>query len=329
MRYIDHGRGGPAEVMQLVEGPLPTVKSGEVMIEVHYAGVNRPEVLQRQGVYAPPRDASPYLGLEVSGTIVSLAPDAKGWRIGDQVCALTSGGGYAEYCAVPATNCLPIPKGLSLMEAATLPENFFTVWTNVFDRARLKAGENFMVLGGSGGIGSSAIQLAKLFGAKVYTTAGSEEKVAYCRGLGADVIYNYRTQDWEKLIWQATGKHGIDVILDMVGGDYLMKNLHSLAIEGRLVQIAFMKGSKIADFDAMRIMMRRLSIMGSTLRPRSIQAKAAIALGLLNNVWPLFESGELKTFIYQSFKLEQVVAAHRLMESSQHIGKIVLEVKAA
>ena len=327
MRYIDHGAGGPAETMRLAHSPKPTLKEGEVLIEVFYAGVSRPDVAQRQGVYAPPAGASPILGLEVSGRIVDIAPDVKQWQAGDIVCALTSGGGYAEYCAVPAGNCLPIPPGLSPMEAATMPENFFTVWSNVFQQAHLQAGEKFLVHGGSSGIGLTAIQLAKHFGAEIYTTVGTEEKAAYCKRMGANVVYNYKEQDWAQLIWQDSGKRGIDVILDIVGGKYIMKNIRSLAVEGRLVQIAFLHGSQAIDFDAMRIMMRRLSIMGSTLRPRSMEEKAAIAADLLKNVWPLFGTGALKSFVFKCFPLEEVVAAHQLLESSRHIGKLVLEVK--
>lgn len=329
MHYIDHGSGGAAEVMRLVEGPQPALKAGEVLIEVWYAGVSRPDVAQRQGIYAPPADASPVLGLEVSGRIVDVAAGVLQWKKGDIVCALTSGGGYAEYCAVPAGNCLPIPPGLSPLEASTLPENFFTVWSNVFERAKLKAGDKFLVHGGSSGIGLTAIQLAKHFGAQIYTTVGTAEKAAYCKKMGADVTYNYKEQDWAKLIWPDSGKHGMDVILDIVGGKYIMKNLRSLAIEGRLVQIAFLHGAEAPDFDAMRIMMRRLTVMGSTLRPRTHEEKAAIAQSLLANVWPLFGTGQLKSFVFKTFALKDVVAAHELLESSRHIGKLVLEVKAA
>lgn len=329
MLYVDHGSGGTAQVMRIVEGAKPTLKAGEVLIEVFYAGVSRPDVAQRQGVYAAPADASPVLGLEVSGRIVEVASGVSQWQVGDVVCALTSGGGYAEYCAVPAGNCMPIPPGLTPLEAATLPENFFTVWSTVFQYAHLKAGEKFLVHGGSSGIGLTAIQLAKHFGATIYTTVGTEEKAAYCRRMGADVTYNYKEQDWAKLIWQDTGKRGIDVILDIVGGDYIMKNLRSLAVDGRLVQIAFLRGSETDDFDAMRIMMRRLTIYGSTLRPRTLQEKAAIGQSLLQNVWPLFGTGALKSFVYKVFPFNEVIAAHELLESSRHIGKLVLEVKKA
>ncbi|HEY9381049.1 MAG TPA: NAD(P)H-quinone oxidoreductase [Burkholderiales bacterium] len=329
MLYVDHGPGGPASAMRLAEGPKPSLQPGYVLIEVHYAGVNRPELFQRAGLYPPPPGASPILGLEVSGRIVERASDVTQWRVGDLVCALAPGGGYAEYCAVHASHCLPIPKGLSLVEAASLPENFFTVWANVFDSARLKSGERFLVHGGSSGIGLAAIQLAKLHGATVYTTVGNSDKAEVCRSMGADVVYNYREEDWAGALWHATGKHGVDVILDMVGGDYFMKNLRSLAIEGRLALIAFIQGSKIANFDAMYIMIRRLTINGSTLRARSVVQKAAIADALREHVWPLLETRRLKTFIHTIFPLSEVGAAHELMESSVHIGKIMLEVRPA
>lgn len=315
--------------MKLAEGARPAVKPGEVLVEVQHAGVNRPDVLQRSGHYPPPPGASPILGLEVAGKIVDKAPDVAEWRIGDLVCALTPGGGYAEYCAAPALHCLPIPKGLSAEQAASLPENFFTVYDNVFTRGRLKAGETFLVHGGSSGIGLAAIQLAKVFGATVYTTVGNAEKAAYCTKMGADVVINYHEQDWAAEVWKLTAKRGVDVILDMVGGDYLAKNIRSLALEGRLVQIAFLKESKVAEFDAMPIMLKRLTFTGSTLRPRTIEQKAAIAQALRNEVWPLFESGQLKSYLYKTFPLEDARAAHELMETSTHIGKIMLAVRPA
>ncbi len=328
MRYIDHGQGGPASVMKLAEGPKPALKPGEVLIEVHYAGVNRPDIMQRSGSYPPPPGASPILGLEVAGRIVETAADVTQWKAGDLVCALTPGGGYAEYCATPAAHCLPIPKGLSVKEAASLPENWFTVYDNVMTRGRLKAGESILIHGGSGGIGLAAIQLAKVLGgATVYTTAGSDEKCAYCRQMGADVALNYRRQDWAAELWQLTGKRGVDVVLDMVGGDYVMKNLRSLALEGRLVQIAFLKDAKIADFDALPILVKRLTFTGSTLRPRTVVQKAAIAKALREHVWPLFESGQLRTFVHKTLPLADARAAHELMDSSAHLGKIVLEVR--
>ena len=330
MRHIDHGQGGPASVMKLAVGPQPTLKPGEVLIEVHYAGVNRPDVLQRSGSYPPPPGASTVLGLEVAGRLVEVAPDVTQWKAGDLVCALTPGGGYAEYCAAPAAHCLPVPKGLAVKEAASLPENWFTVYDNVMTRGRLKAGETFLVHGGSSGIGLAAIQLAKvLAGATVYTTVGNAEKAAYCRKMGADAALNYRDEDWAAEIWKLTNKRGVDVILDMVAGENVMKNIRSLALEGRLVQIAFLKESKLADFDAMPLMLKRLTFTGSTLRPRTVEQKAAIAKALRENVWPLFESGQLRTFVYKTFPLAEARAAHELMESSTHIGKIMLEVRAA
>jgi putative PIG3 family NAD(P)H quinone oxidoreductase len=327
MLYIDHGKGGPADVLKPAEGPMPELQAGEVVVEVHYAGVNRPDVLQRSGSYPPPPGASPILGLEVAGRICAVAPDVTQWKIGDFVCALTPGGGYAEYCAVPAPHCLPVPKGLSLQEAAALPENFYTVWTNVFDRGRLKAGESFLVHGGSSGIGLTTIQLAKAFGATVYTTVGSKEKAEFCRKMGADNAINYREQDFVAEVSQLTNTKGVDLILDMVGGPYIEKNLKSLALEGRLVQIAFLQENKVA-LDFMPIMSKRLTFTGSTLRPRTVAQKAAIAQDLLKQVWPLLESGKVKPVIHATFPLKDAKLAHALMESSKHIGKIMLEVKS-
>lgn len=327
MLYIDHGKGGPADVLKPAEGPMPELQAGEVVVEVHCAGVNRPDVLQRSGSYPPPPGASPILGLEVAGRICAVAPDVTQWKIGDFVCALTPGGGYAEYCAVPAPHCLPVPKGLSLQEAAALPENFYTVWTNVFDRGRLKAGETFLVHGGSSGIGLTTIQLAKAFGATVYTTVGSKEKAEFCRKMGADDAINYREQDFVAEVSQLTNTKGVDLILDMVGGPYIEKNLKSLALEGRLVQIAFLQENKVA-LDFMPIMSKRLTFTGSTLRPRTVAQKAAIAQDLLKQVWPLLESGKVKPVIHATFPLKDAKLAHALMESSKHIGKIMLEVKS-
>ena len=325
MRYIDHGKGGPADCMKLAEGPVPTPQPGEVLIDVHYAGVNRPDVLQRSGSYPPPPGASPFIGLEVAGHVCAVAPDVTQWKVGDAVCALTAGGGYAEFCVAPAGHCLPVPKGLSLLEAASLPENFFTVWSNVFDRGRLQAGESFLVHGGSSGIGLTAIQLAKAFGATVYTTVGNAEKVAFCEKIGADVVLNYREQDFAAEIWTRTAKKGVNLILDMVGGPYIARNLKSLALEGRLVQIAFLQESKV-DIDCMPIMIKRLTFTGSTLRPRSVVEKTAIAQALQTRVWPLIEAGLIKPVVHQTFALGDAHRAHELMESSRHIGKIMLEV---
>jgi NADPH2:quinone reductase len=333
MKYIDYGQGGPASSMQLKEGPLPQLQPGHVLIEVAYAGVNRPDVLQRAGAYPPPAGASPVLGLEVAGKIVAVADDDANkdsrmnapWQIGDVVCALTPGGGYAEYCAAPASNCLPVLKGLTLAEAAALPENYFTVWTNVFDRGRLRAGERFLVHGGAGGIGITAIQLAKAFGAVVFTTVTGEEKIAAVKKLGADFAIDYKKQDWAEEIKKLTGKQGLDCILDIVGGNYIEKNLKLLKTNGRLVQIAFLQGSKV-ELDCMPILTRSLTFTGSTLRPRPVEEKAAIAQALLKNVWPLLEARKVGTLIHATYPLSEAQKAHELMESSGHIGKIVLKV---
>ncbi len=326
MKQIEHGAGGAPAVMKLADAAVPAVRSGEVLIEVAYAGVNRPDVAQRKGEYPPPPGASPIMGLEVAGRIVAIAPDVTQWRVGDAVCALTAGGGYAEYCAVAAPHCMAIPMGLSVLEAAAIPETYFTVWTNVFDRGALKRGESFLVHGGSSGIGITAIQLAKAFGAKVFTTVGNDEKAAACKKLGADVAFNYKTEDWAKELFTATEKRGVDVILDMVGGSYTNKNLRSLAPNGRLVQIAFLEGQKV-EIELAPIMMKRLNVTGSTLRPRTIPEKAAIAKALFDNVWPLLEQGVAKPVIFKVFPLGEAANAHTLMESSAHIGKIMLEVR--
>ncbi len=326
MRFIDHGAGGPASCMRIQQGPLPRLARGEVLIEVAYAGVNRPDVLQRAGAYPPPPGASPVLGLEISGTVVDRSADVSQWDIGDRVCALAPGGGYAEFCAAPASNCLPVPKGLSLEQAASLPETYFTVWTNVFDRAGLRAGETFLVHGGSSGIGIAAIQLAKAFGAVAYTTVGSSKKAEAVLKIGADAAINYKEQDWTEEIKKLTNKQGVNCILDMVGGPYIEKNLRALAPDGRLVQIAFLQSSK-AEIDCMPIMIKRLTFTGSTLRPRTVEQKAAIAQALHKNVWPLFEAKKISTVIHATFPLEDAVKAHLLMETSTHIGKIMLSVK--
>lgn len=326
MQFVDHGAGGAATVMKLSSTATPQPRPGEVLIDVRYAGVNRPDVAQRAGDYPPPPGASPILGLEVAGTIVALGDGVMQWKIGDVVCALTPGGGYAQYCAVPAPHCLPIPRGLSELDAAAIPETYFTVWTNVFDRGALRAGESFLVHGGSSGIGITAIQLAKAFGARVFTTVGNDEKARACSQLGADVVFNYRTQDWAKELFAATDKRGVDVILDMVGGSYTNKNLRSLAPNGRLVQIAFLEGQKV-EIELAPIMMKRLHVTGSTLRPRTIEEKAAIARALADKVWPLLEKSVARPVIHKVYPFADVVAAHQLMESSQHIGKIMLQVK--
>jgi len=326
MRHISVRAPGPPESMTIAEGPVPLPRAGEALIEVAWAGVNRPDCLQRAGAYPPPPDASPILGLEVAGRVVALGPEAEGVAVGDLVCALTPGGGYAEYCATPAAWCLPVPRGLSLAEAASLPETHFTVMNNLFDRARLAIGETLLVHGGTSGIGLTAIQLAKAFGATVITTAGTQEKVAYCLRMGADYAIDYRTQDFETEVTRITGERGVDVVLDMVGGDYAQKNLKCLALEGRLVQIAFLKSSRI-ECDWRHIMIKRLTVTGSTLRASPYERKAALARELLRDVWPLYERGVIKTAIHATFPLADAAAAHALMESSQHIGKIVMSVR--
>lgn len=323
MRYIAVDSHGGPEQMRMAEGPRPTPGPGEVLIKVAAAGVNRPDVAQRMGLYPPPPDASPILGLEVAGEIVELGEGVDKRLLGNKVCALVNGGGYAEFALAPAGQCLRVPANLTLAEAAALPETFFTVWTNVFDRAQLKAGETFLVHGGSSGIGSTAIQLAKAMGARVFTTAGSDKKCEFCRLLGADLAVNYRQQDFVELIQQATDGKGVDVILDMVGGDYIPRNIQLAALDGRIVSIAFLGGAK-ATVNFAPVMMKRLTLTGSTLRPQSSAAKAAIADNLREQVWPLIEAGKVTPRIDARFPLEQVVDAHKLMESSQHMGKIVL-----
>jgi NADPH:quinone reductase len=323
MRYVGMAAPGGSEVLTLTSGPVPRPAAGEVLIRVAAAGVNRPDILQRTGNYPPPPGASPILGLEVAGMIAALGPGVTEWHEDDQVCALVAGGGYAEYCVAPAPQCLPVPKGLSVVEAAGLPETFFTVWSNVFDRGCLAAGESFLVHGGSSGIGTTAIQLARAFGARVFATAGSPEKCAVCRELGAERAIDYRQEDFVAVIKDATQGRGIDVILDMVGGPYVEKNLRSLAVDGRLMQIAFLQGSKVT-LDLAHLMVRRQTITGSTLRPRPVADKAAIARRLRDKVWPLIEAGKVRPVIYRTFPLAEAAAAHRLMESSAHIGKILL-----
>jgi putative PIG3 family NAD(P)H quinone oxidoreductase len=323
MRFIDMaGPGGP-EVLWLADGPVPRPGPREVLIRVAAAGVNRPDLLQRAGSYPPPPGASPVLGLEVAGTIAALGGEVADWREGDSVCALVPGGGYAEYCLAPAPHCLPVPRGLSMVEAAGLPETFFTVWSNVFDRGRLQPGESFLVHGGSSGIGTTAIQLAHAFSARVFATAGSPEKCAVCTELGAERAIDYRREDFTAIVKEATEGRGVDVILDMVGGPYVEKNLRALAVEGRLVQIAFLQGSKVT-LDLVHLMMRRQTITGSTLRPRSVADKAAIARALREKVWPLIEAKRVRPVIDRSFPLAEAAEAHRLMQSSAHIGKIIL-----
>ena len=323
MRAIEIQQPGGPEVLVPAKRPVPQPGKGEVLIRVAAAGVNRPDILQRQGGYAPPPGASDLPGLEVAGEIVAIGPETRRWKVGDKVTALVAGGGYAEYCAAPAPQCLPIPGQLGMIGAAALPETFFTVWTNVFDRGRLKSGESFLVHGGSSGIGTTAIQLASHFGARVFTTAGSDDKCSKCKELGAAIAINYRTEDFVQEIERETAGKGIDVILDMVGGDYLNRNLKCLGVDGRLVQIAFLKGAK-AEVNFASMMMKRQTITGSTLRPRSVAEKGAIAEALEAKVWPLVAAGEVRPQIHATFPLDQAADAHRLMESSAHVGKIML-----
>ena len=312
--------GGPA-VLKPVTVPVPEPAAGQVRIKLAYAGVNRPDALQRAGAYDPPPGASPLPGLEGAGVIDAVGPGA-GWKVGDEVCALLPGGGYAEQVITQADHCLPVPSGLSMAEAAALPETCFTVYSNVFMRGGLQAGERFLVHGGSSGIGTTAIQMAKAMGARVFTTAGSDEKCAACRNLGAELAINYRETDF---VAEVKAQGGVDVILDMVGGDYLPRNLRALAMEGRLVQIAFLQGPK-AEVNFAPLMMKRQTITGSTLRPQSDLAKARIAEALLENIWPLIEAGKLRPVMDSEFSLENAAQAHARMESSAHIGKIVLKI---
>ena len=314
--------GGP-DVLQPVSVPVPVPGHGQIVIRVAYAGVNRPDALQRAGAYAPPPNASPLPGLECSGTVVEMGPGVSRWKIGDQVCALLPGGGYAEYAVTQETHALPIPKGLSLREAACLPETCFTVWSNVFMRGGLRAGERFLVHGGTSGIGTTAIQIAAAMGARVFTTAGSDEKCQVCRDLGAEVAVNYRTADFVAAV-QAAG--GADLILDMVGGPYVERNLKALANDGRLVQIAFLEGAKM-PLNLAEVMTRRLTLTGSTLRPQSDLAKAGIARAVETHVWPLVERGSVKVVMDSEFTLAEAPAAHWRIESAGHIGKIVLKIE--
>jgi NADPH2:quinone reductase len=327
MRYVAHGEGGGPQVLQLAERSVPAPGPREVLIEVAFAGVNGPDVQQRSGHYPPPPGASAVLGLEVAGRVAARGGEVTQWNIGDEVCALTPGGAYAEYCVTDASHCLPIPRGLGLAQAAALPENLFTAWTNLIDRGRLRSGESTLIHGGSGGIGYTAIQLAKLHGATVFTTVGNDQKAEFCRALGADVVINYRTQNFVAEVQAHTAMRGVDVILDMVGGKNIAQNVTLLTLEGRLVQIAFLEGSKVTEFDFMPIMLRRLTLTGSTLRPRSVEEKAAIARDLRAHVWPRLESGEMKVVIHHVFPLADAAAAHRMMEESQHVGKILLRVR--
>ena len=315
------GAGGP-EVLQVKQRPIPIPRQGEVLIKLAYAGINRPDVLQRSGSYNPPKGASDLPGLEGAGIISAIGSGVFEWKVGDEVCALLPGGGYAEYAVTPSLHCLPVPKGLSLKEAACLPETFFTVYSNVFQRGGLKAGEKFLVHGGSSGIGTTAIQMAHLFGARVFATAGSEKKCQVCKDLGAERVINYHNEIFEDVL-QVYG--GVDVILDMVGGTYIQRNLKSLADDGRLVQIAFLESAK-ADLNLVQMMTRRLSITGSTLRPQNDLVKQRIAEGLQKHIWPHLASGRIAPIMDSEFPLAEAERAHARMETSEHIGKIVLKI---
>jgi len=326
MQVVEITRPGGPEVLKPATRAVPAPRGGELLIEVAAAGVNRPDCLQRAGGYAPPPGASDLPGLEVAGSVVRVGEGVEQWRVGDQVCALTPGGGYAQYCLTPAGQCLPIPKGLDLLQAASLPETFFTVWINVFERGRLAPGETLLVHGGSSGIGVTAIQMARAFGHRVFATAGSTEKCAACEQLGAERGIDYRSEDFVEVVKQLTGGKGADVILDMVGGEYVPRELRCLATDGRLSLIAFLGGTK-ATLDLSDILFRRLTISGSTLRPRSVEYKTSVALALRQRVWPLLEAGAIRPVIYRTFPLFEAAQAHALMESSTHVGKIMLEVR--
>lgn len=326
MQYIDFHRSGGAEELYLASGKVPNVRKDEILIKVHAAGVNRPDILQRIGVYAPPADASKILGLEASGQVAAFGKEVEGWSIGDRVCALCNGGAYAEYVAVPIGQCLPIPDNLSFLEAAGLPETFFTVWSNVFQCAGLKAGESLLVHGGGSGIGVTAIQFAKALGAEVYVTTRTAEKCLACEDLGATLAINVCEEDFVDEVMIATDKKGVDVILDMVGGEYIQKNIACAALNARLVSIAFLKGAK-TEVNFMQIMLKRLTLTGSVLRPKSSEVKALIAAELRQFIWPLLFSGQITPCVDRIFNLSDAADAHRYMESNKHFGKIVLAVR--
>jgi NADPH2:quinone reductase len=327
MSHIEAAGAGGPEVMRLVQGPRPTIRAGDVLIRVMAAGVNRPDVLQRQGKYPVPPGASQIIGLEVAGEVVEIGVEVEAWRVGDKVCALANGGGYAEYCAAPATQCFPWPAGYDAIRAAALPETYMTVWANLFIMGRLAKGESALIHGGSSGIGVTAIQLAVAFGATAYVTAGSAAKCDACRALGAQAI-NYREADFAEAIGKLTDKRGVDVVLDMVGAPYTVRNVKSLAMDGRLVQIAFLQGSRVEGFDMLPVMVRRLTLTGSTMRPRTTAEKAAIAADLRAKVWPLLDEGRAGPLIHATFPLAEAAAAHAMMEDGAHIGKIMLTVAA-
>lgn len=324
MRVIEISAPGGPEVLRPVERDLPSLAPGEVLVRVEAAGVNRPDIMQRQGKYPPPPGASDIPGLEIAGTVERTEGRTR-WRIGDRVCALVSGGGYAEFCAAPAPQCLPIPSGMDAITAAAIPETYFTVWTNLFQRGGLKSGERVLVHGGTSGIGSTAIQLARALGATVFATAGSDDKCEACRQLGAAHAINYRSSDFVAAIKELTGHEGVDVVLDIIGGDYVPRNIDCLRLHGRLVQVGLIGGSR-AQVDLRRVLNQRLTITGSTLRPRTVEEKGTIAAELEAKVWPLLERGEVRPVVHATFPLEEAAAAHRLLESGEVIGKVVLSV---
>jgi len=323
MKFINITKAGTPDVLKLEEREKPSISQGQVLIKVEAAGVNRPDVFQRLGLYPPPPGASDIPGLEIAGEVIEKADDVSWLQLGDKVCALVSGGGYAQFCAAEASLCLPVPQGFSPTQAAALPETFFTVWSNLFDRGRLVSGETVLIHGGSSGIGTCAIQMAKAFAARVFVTAGNDEKCQACLELGADLAINYNQEDFSEVCKQASDGYGVDVILDMVAGDYINKNINLAAADGRIVMIAALKGFK-AEVDFQALMRNRLTLTGSTLRPRSVEFKAEIAQNLQKHVWPLLVSGQIKPVIHAVFPLAEAAKAHTMMESSTHIGKIIL-----
>jgi len=325
MKAIEIPAPGPPEVLRPGERPAPSPAAGEVLVKVAAAGVNRPDVMQRMGHYPPPPGITDIPGLEIAGVVDAIGAGVHDWQVGDRVCALVAGGGYAEYCVAPAPQCLPVPKGMDFVHAAAIPETFFTVWTNVFERGRLQPGESLLVHGGSSGIGTTAIQLAHALGSRVFATAGSAEKCAACERLGAERAINYRDADFVPALKEATGGRGVDVVLDMVGGEYFPRNMDALAMDGRLVSIAVLGGVK-AQINILTMMQKRLTLTGSTLRTRPVAEKGAIAAALRQHVWPLLESGAVAPVVHATFPLAEAAAAHRVMEAGAHIGKLVLVV---
>lgn len=323
MRVVEISHPGPPDALVQGERPVPTIASGEVLIRIAAAGVNRADIMQREGNYPPPKGVTDVPGLEVSGTIAAVGSDVAGYAVGQAVCALVAGGGYAEYCAVPAPQCLSVPASIDVVDAAALPEAYFTVWTNVFDRGRLRSGETLLVHGGSSGIGTTAIALAHLRGARVFATAGSDDKCAACRSLGADLAINYKRDDFVSVVKEATDGRGVDVILDMVGGSYLPRNMESAAVEGRIVMIGLMGGAQ-SGVNLATLMSRRITLTGSTLRSRAIEEKGAIAEALRREVWPHLEAKRLRPIVHAIYPFDQAAEAHRVMEASTHIGKLLL-----